>query len=264
MIYLDPKLSRQLEPHLRRVLVLDSNQASARLLSELLRDLGAKEIYNEPSNVLAIAALKKFDPQIVFSDVSGPGLDGLQFIHGLRRSELASRYAPVIVVTAEATAGAILGARNAGAHEFLRKPFTIKDLMRRLDASILRPRDWVEAMNYVGPDRRRFNSGDYAGLRKRQADMPAGERVVQALKILRSAIGALETSPVQALRSMRAQVGDMQKAAYAIPDLKLADAVAVLQRALAPLTADSLRRADIEAATQGLWAFLPADAQAAA
>ena len=79
-------------------------------------------------------------------------------------------------------------------HEFLRKPFTIKDLLRRLEAVTLRQRDWVEAVGYVGPDRRRFNSGDYSGALKRRSDAqatPDSERMAQALKILRSAIAAV-------------------------------------------------------------------------
>ena len=77
------------------------------------------------------------------------------------------------MVTAEATAAAILAARHAaGVHEFLRKPYTIKDVMRRLDAAILRQREWIEAVSYIGPDRRRFNSGDYVGPRKRE-DRPS-------------------------------------------------------------------------------------------
>ena len=52
----------------------------------------------------------------------------------------------------------------------MRKPFTIKDLERRLEAVTLKPRDWVEAVQYVGPDRRRFNSAEYKGPRKRKAD----------------------------------------------------------------------------------------------
>ena len=44
------------------------------------------------------------------------------------------RQAPVITVTGAATAGAILAARDAGVHEFLRKPYSMKDLVRRLEA----------------------------------------------------------------------------------------------------------------------------------
>jgi DNA-binding response OmpR family regulator len=174
---------------------------------------------------------------------------------------MACRQAPVIMVTAEATAAAIVGSRNAGAHEFLRKPFTTKDLMRRLEAVFLRHRDWIEAINYVGPDRRRFNSGEYQGPRKRQSDNPAqadASRVRQALVILGSAIKAIESDPMQALRSMQAQSVELRKVAAAIKDPRLIAATAVLDRCLASAAqTGKLSRADIEASSHGLWTFMP-------
>ena len=266
MIYQDAQLARQLTPHLKRVLVLDGAAASARLLNELLRDLGALNVDAQPTNALAGAALGRFDPQVIFTELSGPGLDGLEFTKTLRRSDLPSRQAPVIMVTAEATAAAILAARHAGVHEFLRKPYTTKDLMRRLDAAILRQRDWIEAVSYIGPDRRRFNSGDYVGPRKRLSDHPPtpdAQRITQALKILRAAITAIESDPVQALRSMRAQADELHKTALAASDVKLMSATASLQRCLASAASSGrLWRPDVEASAEGLWRFLPAETDA--
>ena len=266
MIYQDAELARQLTPQLKRVLVLDGAAASARLLGELLRDLGAGQIEAHPTNVLAGGALKRFDPQVVFTELTGPGLEGLEFTRALRRSDHASRQAAVIMITAEATAAAILASRHAGVHEFLRKPYTIKDLMRRLDAAILRQRDWIEAVSYIGPDRRRFNSGDYVGPRKRLADHPPtpdAERIVQALKILRAAIPAIQSDPVQALRAMRAQAEELSKTALAASDVKLMTAVASLQRCLASaVSTGRLWRPDVEASAAGLWSYLPVDTDA--
>jgi CheY-like chemotaxis protein len=268
MTYSDAQLARQLTPHIQRVLVLDGAQASARLLNELLRDLGALEVAVRPTNARAMSTLERFDPQVIFTELSGTDLDGVAFTRALRRSDLPCRQAPVIVVTAAATAAAILASRQAGAHEFLRKPFTIKDLIRRLDAAVLRPRDWIEAVNYVGPDRRRFNSGDYAGSGQRQSDHPPtpdAERVRQALTILRSAIEAIETDPSQALRAMRAQAAELRAVALAASNITLIGATANLQRQLAAAVATGrLSRADIEAAAESLWPLLPAEAGAGA
>ena len=143
MIYTDQKLSRLLAPHMQRVLVIDPVPSGARLLGELMKDLGARNIYSETTDVRALSAVKAIEPQLIFTELKGPNLDGLDFVRRLRRSDMASRQAPVIIVTAEATAGAIVAARDAGAHEFLRKPYTIKDLLRRLEAVSLRSRDWI-------------------------------------------------------------------------------------------------------------------------
>lgn len=261
MICSDAQLQKQLARHLERVLVIDSNVASGRLIQDLLRDVGARDILIEPTDVHALATCKQFSPQIIFAELSGPALDGLRFTRDLRRSTLACRKAPVILVTAEATAAAIVASRNAGVHEFLRKPFTNRDLLRRLEAVALRSRDWIEAVAYVGPDRRRFNSGDYQGRRKRQTDAaptPDSERISQALKILRAAIAAIDTDPAQALRSMQAQAAELKSSALSSAGLELAGAVALLQRKLSAASANgALNRADIESAAASLWAFMP-------
>jgi len=260
MVFGEEKLARQLAPFLGRVLVVDASPAGARLLGELLRGLGAKHVVLEATDADAMAACEDFDPQIVFTELGGKNLDGLNFVRALRRSTLAARQAAVIVVTSEATAGAIVSSRDAGVHEFLRKPFTTKDLVRRLEAVTLHSRDWIEAINYIGPDRRRFNFGDYQGPRKRQSDLPSmadAARIRQALLILKSAIKAIESDPVQALRSMQAQAAELKRSADAIKDLKLTAATAVFERCLAA-AADSgiLSRSDVEASTASLWAFM--------
>ncbi len=205
MLYVDSRATPKYEDFLQRVLVLDAQPAATRLLAELLKDLRAGMIRCENNVKSAINAARQDNPQIIFTEFAGPHWDGLQFVRTIRRSELACRKAPVIMVTAEATAHAsILGARDAGVHEFLRKPYTIKDLVRRVDAVTVRTRDWIEAVGYVGPDRRRFNSGEYMGPRKRKSDnqaTPDAARLDQAMRILKSALSALEQDPKQALRS---------------------------------------------------------------
>jgi len=264
MMYSGTKSSHPLASLLQRVMLLDSSQANARMMSELVKDLGAARIYAETSEANALETCKQLEPQLIIIELAGPAFDGLRFTKALRRSGLACRAAPVIMVTAEATAAAILGARNVGVHEFLRKPFAIRDLSRRIEAVMLNRRDWIEAVSYVGPDRRRFNSGDYKGPRKRKADNtvhPEAERLEQALKILKSAFAAIESDPVQARRSIQAQAADMHSVAVRTSDMKLMGAVAPLQRVLIAMgEAGPLSRPALEAAAVGLWAFLPPEA----
>jgi CheY-like chemotaxis protein len=263
MINSENRLCRQLAPLLQRVLLVDASLAGTRTTAEVLKDLGASRIYPATNEAQALAICREAEPQLVITEMTGPTLDGLRFVRALRRSDLSCRSAPVIVASADATAAAIVGARNAGVHEFLRKPFTIRDLTRRLDAAMLRPREWIEAVNYVGPDRRRFNSGDYQGPRKRMADSAKEDkaaRILQALKILASAVAAIETDPVQSLRAMQAQAASLRTVAVAAGDLKLIEAVARLQRPLmAAATSGVLPRPEIEAGCADLWTFMPSE-----
>jgi len=86
--------------------------------------------------------------------------DGLQFVRDLRRSNLAAKAAPVIVLSDERTVAALREAQNAGVHEFLVRPFSAAHLIRRLDAICGDQRLWIDTSSYVGPERRRFNSAD--------------------------------------------------------------------------------------------------------
>jgi DNA-binding response OmpR family regulator len=166
----DTKTMQRMAPRLQRLLVVESNPAAARLLADLMKEMGTRQAVVTSRTDAALNKCEDFDPQLILIDFSGPDFDGLDFTRRLRRSAFSCRQAPVIMVTAEATAGAIVGARNAGVHEFLRKPYTAGDLFRRVENVTLKPRPWIEAVMYVGPDRRRFNSGEFAGSKKRRSD----------------------------------------------------------------------------------------------
>ncbi len=144
----------------------------------------------------------------------------------------------------------------------------MKDLIRRIEAVALKPRDWVEAVGYVGPDRRRFNSGEYKGPRKRKADTsvstPAA-RIEQAVRIVKAALPAVEAEPMQAMRALSAQAAELLNVGVATGDTRLATHAAALQTALNQ--AQVLGRLDpsrLEPVCQPLWAYLPADAHQAA
>lgn len=231
----DYKTIQRMRPMLQKVLIVDPQPASARLIGDLMRATAQSTVVTTANAVKGLAEADFFDPQLVFVELNGPNCDGADFTRRLRRSEFACRQTPVIATTSAATAAGILAARDAGVHEFLRKPFTTKDLLRRLEAVTLRPRDWIEAVSYVGPDRRRFNSGDYSGPLKRRSDareMDDQARKLQALKILKSAVAAVPTDPLQAMRAMQAQAVELQKVAVSLGDLKLSTATADFQRYL--------------------------------
>jgi CheY-like chemotaxis protein len=215
----DRRLLGRLEPVTKRVLIVDPNAHAARLLTDLMKALGAREVVVESTSAGAIKAASGLEPGIIFTERSGPDLDGETLARKLRRSHLPCRRAPIIMVTAEATATTILGARDAGVHEFLRKPFTSADLQRRVENVALKPRPWIEAVEYVGPDRRRFNSGEYTGPAKRRSDRSqAGAEGLadakdQAMRILASALDQFDRDPMQAVRAIREQASVLKSVA---------------------------------------------------
>ena len=259
----DLKQIQRMAPLMQKVLIVDPAPASARMLGDLMRSITPLQMWTASSTRKGLEAARQINPQLIFVELAGAEVAGIEFTKLLRKSEAVCRQVPVIMVTATATAAAIVGARDAGVHEFLRKPYTTKDLLRRLEAVTLRPRDWVEAVEYIGPDRRRFNSGDYQGALKRRSDIaatPEAERIIQALKIVRSAVPAVATDPTQAMRAMLAQMVELQRAAAVTQNMALAKATVEFQLFLAK-AAQSGVLVSTEVAKQAapLLAFLPKD-----
>lgn len=261
MLSTDAKTQQRIVALMQRVLIVDAQSASIKLIADLLRDIGRCQIWTAPDAPKGLALAAEIAPYIIFVS-HGPGVDGPGFTRALRRSEMSCRKAPVIMLSAEATAAVIIGARDAGAHEFLRKPFTIKDLMRRLEAVAVRPRDWVEGIGYVGPDRRRFNSGDYVGPRKRRVDQaatPDEARVMQALRIVKAAMAAIDTDPGQVLRALLAQTEQIRDSVQAKADVNLRVAAVAMNQRLLAMTPATLATAELAPLAAPLLAYLPAE-----
>jgi CheY-like chemotaxis protein len=262
-------ISAKAAAQLSRALVVDPNPASAKMLAELLRSLIPNcQVFGAQTEERALKFLETYEPKIIFVEYKGPKIDGLGFTRQLRRSYLPCREAPVIVVTAEATAAAILGSRDAGVHEFLRRPFTLGDLKKRIDAVVVRPRDWIEAISYVGPDRRRFNSADYKGPRKRRSEgaSPLSQRVGQAIKIVQSAAVSLQADPQQALRALKVQARILAELSAGREPLKRLEAVALALESylLGPARTEGLSREQIETFATQLASAAPEEAVARA
>ncbi len=74
-------------------------------------------------------------PDVIVSDVMMPGLDGFALIAALRRLP-ETRSIPVILVSARAGEESRVEGLNAGADDYLTKPFSARELVARVDAQL--------------------------------------------------------------------------------------------------------------------------------
>lgn len=253
---------------IRRVLVVDSYQPTAKMLANLVHTLlPSAEIFAAADEERAFALAGHIRPDVIFVEAGAPEFKAPPFVRRFRRSDNAAREAPIIMVFGDVTAAQIIEARDAGVHELMRRPFTLGDMQKRLDAVSGRPRDWIEAVQYVGPDRRRFNSVDYKGPRKRRADGASKmQKLEQALQIVRSAVQAVETDPVQAARALATQARVLIELS-AGQDLyrPLAEAAAAIQAYLeGPAAKEGLAKAQVEALAANLLKAAPPELTAKA
>jgi DNA-binding response OmpR family regulator len=148
---------------LQPVLIVTQHRADANLVTEQLRGFASMvATLWSPTAEAALAMAKAQSPRLMFVEQTAEALDGLGFVRALRRSGLPCREAPVIMLASSLTLRGMRDAQNAGAHEFLVRPFSAYQLGKRLEA-IAAPRIWIETASYIGPDRRRFNSAALLG-----------------------------------------------------------------------------------------------------
>jgi CheY-like chemotaxis protein len=163
--------ARRVRFDLLKILLVDDNPHMRLLLIEILRAVGVRQVYEAVDGTEALAILRKVAVDVVFTDLSMKGLDGIEFVNLVRRSpDSPNPFCPIVMITGHSTERRVHEARDAGVNEFLAKPVTARGVVHRLGLLIENPRAFVRSQAYVGPDRRRRDDARYQGDRRRDDD----------------------------------------------------------------------------------------------
>ena len=153
------------------VLVVDDNRHMRELASSLLRGFGFRQAREAGDVEMAWDIVRQHEPDIVLVDFDMPDLAGPVLIERIRREpDSPAHDTAVILMTAFSDRARVVTSRDAGASEILAKPISIQSLLDRFVAAIDRPRSFVRAENYVGPDRRRRADPRFEGPYRRRRD----------------------------------------------------------------------------------------------
>jgi len=154
------------------ILVVDDDAPIRRMLERTL----AAEGYSVSSSAdggSAMAAVERSAPDLVVLDVTMPGLDGLAVSRLLRRKGLAI---PILMLTARDGVPDRVAGLDAGADDYLVKPFAAGELLARLRALLRRGYEHDELIAHgdlvfdVGA-RAATRAGRDLGLSAREADL---------------------------------------------------------------------------------------------
>jgi two-component system, chemotaxis family, chemotaxis protein CheY len=165
---------------LLKILIVDDNHHMRVLLSEILKAVGVKHIFEASDGAQALQMMRGLGIDIIMTDLSMQPLDGIDFVRLLRRSpDSPNQMCPVIMITGHSTAARVQEARNAGVNEFLAKPLTARGVVQRINQIVENPRPYVKTEGYFGPDRRRRADPDFQGPHRRETDNPQRKAAIR-------------------------------------------------------------------------------------
>lgn len=111
-----------------KILVVDDDPASAKLV-KLALECDGYQVLTASSGKQAIKEMSDWSPHLVLLDVSMPGLNGLDTLKYLRAR---NHYVSTIFVTGRSDVDDVVRGLDAGADDYIRKPFDAKELLARV------------------------------------------------------------------------------------------------------------------------------------
>ena len=119
------------------ILVVDDDQAVRDSLARSLQYGSGYEVTTAEDGLEALAKLSSLRPDAVVMDVMMPRLDGLETTRMLRQS---GNDVPILILTARDAVGDQVDGLDAGADDYMVKPFSLDELSARLRALTRRSR----------------------------------------------------------------------------------------------------------------------------
>ncbi|HVO81028.1 MAG TPA: response regulator transcription factor [Terriglobales bacterium] len=117
----------------RRILVVDDEAQITRVLRTSLSSQGY-DIRVAGDGEMALEIMKDWTPDLVITDLSMPNMDGLELCRRLRPKEKF----PIIVLSVRGEERTKVQALDAGADDYVTKPFSIEELLARVRANLRR------------------------------------------------------------------------------------------------------------------------------
>jgi len=125
-------------PRLPVILVVDDDPTFCAIMSEILRGYQAT-VYTAGSAAEAMTVLEDITPDLILTDVMMPEVDGLTLVRRIRSGEAAAGVR-IIIVSARVANLDRAAAFQAGADQFLGKPFSLIDLREAVGELLPAPR----------------------------------------------------------------------------------------------------------------------------
>jgi len=114
-----------------KILVIDDEPANTVLLQDILAEYGYTRVESVSDSKLSLDTCRNFEPDLILLDLMMPPPDGFAILDSLR-SRGDESFLPIVVLTADTTEATKRRALEAGATDFLLKPFDLTEVILRI------------------------------------------------------------------------------------------------------------------------------------
>ncbi len=154
------------------VLIVEDNQPMLELAKAIMTAFGVKNVLGAKNGEEGFKKFCEHNPDIIIADWMMKPMDGISLARRIRNDHNSpNKFVPFVLMTGFSEKRRVMQARDAGVTGFLVKPFTARDLYKRLYRVIERPRQFVRSEDFFGPDRRRKSVNEYEGPQRRNTDV---------------------------------------------------------------------------------------------
>ncbi len=117
------------------VLIVDDYKTMLRIIDNLLRQLGFKNVVQATDGTTALSLIRNQEIGLVISDWNMVPMTGLDLLKEVRADNLLKAI-PFIMITAESKTENVIAAKAAGVNNYIVKPFNADTLKQKLVAVI--------------------------------------------------------------------------------------------------------------------------------
>ena len=115
-----------------RILIIDDEDTYIQAVDWFLRQAKFRNLRGLTRSARAVEEFKEFKPDLVLLDLHMPEVDGFTVLRQLRQAVPAGEFLPLLAMTGYNTADTRSRALEAGANDFLPKPFDKSEVLLRI------------------------------------------------------------------------------------------------------------------------------------
>jgi two-component system chemotaxis response regulator CheY len=120
----------------KRILIAEDNPNLRKVIVAIVKKIGYQHVMEAEDGEIAWQFITRGGVDLVLTDWAMPGLDGVQLLRKVRKSNAPTRDIPFLMITAADTKNAIVEAGKEGVDAYIIKPFSVTTISEKIKEAL--------------------------------------------------------------------------------------------------------------------------------